>query len=223
MSHGTAAWLQGLVERPPATIHITTAHRPTLKGVTSHLSGELPPTVPYQGVRCTLPARTIVDMASTLLPSEIERTIDRGLAAGVLRLADLEREAAPSAQRCRGAARVRCCLEASGRIAGPSPSVLESMMARVFKRYCLPAPKAELHAGPDGRYRIDYAYAPQKVAVELFGYAWHHSPEQMAADLARQRALVLEGWKVLVFSWQDVQRDPARVAAEIRTALSPRF
>jgi hypothetical protein len=221
-SHATAAWLQGLVERPPATIHITTAHRPALAGVTNHVCRELPPSTSYQGIRCTLPARTVVDMASTCVPAEIGRAIDQGLAKGVLRLADVEKEAAPSAKRCRGAARVRRYLEASARIAGPNPSVLESMMARVFTRYCLPAPKAELHAGPDGRFRIDYAYAPEKLAVELFGYAWHHSPEQMARDLARQRALVLEGWTVLVFTWQDVKQDPARVAAEIRAALSPR-
>jgi hypothetical protein len=222
-SHATAAWLQGLVEQKPATIHLTiTGRRPALTGVSTHVCRELPPSASYLGIRCTLPARTILDMASTCAPAEIERAIDHGLAKGVLRLADVEKEAAPSAKRSRGAARVRRHLEASGRIAGPTPSVLESMMARVFTRYCLPAPKAELHAGPDGRFRIDYAYAPEKLAVELFGYAWHHSPEQMARDLARQRALVLEGWTVLVFTWQDVRRDPARVAAEIRAALSPR-
>jgi very-short-patch-repair endonuclease len=223
-SHATAAWLQGLVDRLPATIHVTIARddRPALAGVVVHRCRPAPRSRPFRGVHCTEPPRTLVDLAATGTPAQIADAIDRGLAGGILRLADLEAEARPSKRRRRGAAQLRWCLQATGRTGGPNPSVLESIMARLFLRYRLPAPKAEVRAGPDGRFRIDYAYPEQRVAIELYGYAWHHSPVQMRHDLARQRALTLDGWTVLVFSWHDVTTDPARVAAEIRRALSPR-
>lgn len=88
-------------------------------------------------------------------------------------------------------------------------------MARLFRRGGLPIPRAEVRAGPDGRYRIDYAFEDRLLALELYGYAWHHSPEHMARDLARQRRLTLGGWLVLIFSWPDVVYHAPRVVAEI--------
>jgi very-short-patch-repair endonuclease len=41
----------------------------------------------------------------------------------------------------------------------------------------------------------------------------------MQADLDRQNALVREGWTVLRFTWADVVRRPAPVAALITEAL----
>jgi very-short-patch-repair endonuclease len=53
----------------------------------------------------------------------------------------------------------------------------------------------------------------------LYGYLWHHSPEQMAHDQARQRQLVLAGWRVLVFTWRDVWNEPERVIEQICQAV----
>ena len=220
--HMTAGWLQGLLEQPPGRIHVAIPrdNRPLLAGTVVHRYRPVPPIQAFRGFPCTTPARTIVDMASIGRLSEISSAIDRGLAAKVLRLSDLAAEAAPSGHRRRGAAAVRKCLERRGDIGSPTPSVLESVMARLFHRYGLPTVKAEVHAGPDGRYRIDYAFPRHKLAIELYGYTSHHSPEQLAYDVARQRKLTLEGWKVLIYTWQEVTTDPARVAAEIRAALS---
>jgi very-short-patch-repair endonuclease len=223
-SHATAGWLQGMVEKPPAVVHVTIPRddRPPLAGVRVHRCRPAPKARPFRGVRCTDPVRTILDMAATATPAEIDDAVDRALAAGTLRLSDLEAEAAPTKTRRRGTAQLRRCLKTRGRIGGPNPSVLESVMARLFRRYRLPVPRPEVRAGSDGQFRIDYAYPEQRVAIELYGYAWHHSPDQLTHDLGRQRALTLEGWTVLVFTWHDITTDPGRVAAEIRAALSPR-
>lgn len=218
-SHGTAAWLQDLLEGPPKLIHVTAGHGciRRLAGVRVHRTHTLPRALPYRGVRCTPPARTLVDLAATASPAEISSAVDRGLAKRTVRLRDIQRELHNPGRP--GSGHLRRCLLARGYIGAPAPSVLESAMCRLLVRYGLPVPRAEVVAGPDGRYRIDFAYVAAMVALEVYGYERHHSPEEMAYDLERQRRLTLQGWKVLIFTWRDVTRTPDRVAAQIRAAL----
>lgn len=222
-SHRTAAWAQGLLDRPPAEVHITvtTTHALRLRGVVVHRSGAATLSrQTFRGLACTVPARTLVDLAGNSPYGELADAVDRALSARIVRLSDLRAATAHAdfAGR-RGVARLRRGLDARGDSTGPAPSVLESRMARLFLAYGLPPAKAEYVVGSDGQYRLDYAYPPESVAVELYGYASHHSPEQLAYDLARQRRLVLQGWTVLIFTWLDVTCEPERVAEQLRQAL----
>jgi hypothetical protein len=222
-SHASAAWLFGLIDDPPAEVHLTAGptHR-QLRDVVVHRATKAkyaPSRRVAEGVPCTTPARTLFDLAATATPSDLDDAADRGLAKRLVRLPDLTGELAGAPGR-RGADQLRRCLARRGASASPAPSVLESRMGRLFKRFDLPVPTAEHVAGPAGEYRIDYAYAAQRVAIEVYGYAWHHSPAQMRRDLSRQRQLSIDGWSVLVFTWEDVTRYPERVAREIRAALS---
>jgi very-short-patch-repair endonuclease len=85
-------------------------------------------------------------------------------------------------------------------------------------RYRLPRPGAEVVWGDGREYRLDFAYPDIKLVIEVYGYAWHHSPDQLAHDLARQRRLVSEGWTVLAYTWRQVADDPRGVASEIAAA-----
>lgn len=220
-SHGTAAWLQDIVERPPPTIHLTAAlpRGRRLSGVVVHRTNQPVRSILYRGIRCTPPVRTLIDLAASAPPSEIDRAVDRALASGLVRLEDIESGLAADGSGRRGVGYLRLRLFERGYVGGPTPSVLESDMGRLLRKMGLPVPKAEVHAGPDGRYRIDYAYGSRRVAIEVYGYTWHHSPEQLAGDVDRQRRLTLEGWTVLIYTWQDVQREGERVAAQIASAL----
>src|SRR5579875_1087348 len=218
-SHHSAAWLQGLIPDWPTQVHLTaSAYHRGLKGVTVHRSKAFDRRM-HRGVPCTPPARTLVDLAATCSPEELADAVDRGLASGLVRTRDLLAEISRPIGERRGTGALRRCLQDRGYIGAPTPSVLESKMGRLFVRYGLPRARSELVVGPSGEYRLDYAHSDQRLVIELYGYTWHHSPDQMAADLARQRRLTLEGWTVMVFTWQDVVKQPARVAREIRTAL----
>ena len=223
-SHASAAWLQGMLEAPPHLIHVTVTSGWSrhLDGVVVHRTTRPIAALPYKGIRCTPPTRTLVDLAADAPPSVIERAIDRTLAKRLVRVQDLEGGLNGEASGRRGVGYLRARLLDRGYVGGPSPSVLESDMGRLLRRSGLPVPKAEVRAGPDGRYSIDYAYSSRRVAVEVYGYTWHHAPDQLTGDMARQRQLTLEGWTVLIYTWQDVQQDPERVAAEISTALGMR-
>ena len=76
----------------------------------------------------------------------------------------------------------------------------------------------EVTAGADGRYRVDAMMSAQ-VAVEVDGYAYHHTPEQKTYDERRRNRLRLGGLFLLVYTWRDVLHDGSRVVAEVRQAL----
>lgn len=88
-------------------------------------------------------------------------------------------------------------------------------MQRLFKRSGLPAPTPEFTT-EGGLYRLDFAYPAIRFAIEVDGYTWHHSPEQVARDQTRRNRLRSQGWTILEYNWQTVTKEPDRVIAEIR-------
>ena len=220
-SHGSAAWLQGIVDRPPPRVHVTArAERRGAAGAVVHRSKVPTPKGPrFRAIACTPPGRTLVDLAATATPSELADAVDRALAKGLIRTKDLVALTKRGRGGRPGVAALRRCLDERGLTNVPTPSVLESKMARLMIRYRLPPARPEHIAGELGEYRIDYAYPPERVAVELHGYASHRTPEQLRADQARQRRLTLQGWTVVVFTWRDVVHNPAMVARDLRQAL----
>lgn len=74
------------------------------------------------------------------------------------------------------------------------------------------------HYRVDG-FELDIAFPDRHVAVEVDGWAWHHSPRSFQSDRSRQNALVLAGWTVLRFTWADLNERPRQVIHDIRAAL----
>lgn len=72
---------------------------------------------------------------------------------------------------------------------------------------------------PVGRAIVDIAFVDERVAVEVDGWAWHHTRQRFERDRVRQNVLVLAGWTVLRFTWADLTEDPERVVAVTRRAL----
>jgi hypothetical protein len=56
--------------------------------------------------------------------------------------------------------------------------------------------------------------------VEFDGYVVHSSKGAFESDRHRQNQLVLAGYRVLRFTWQQLKDDPAAVVREIRAALA---
>jgi very-short-patch-repair endonuclease len=56
--------------------------------------------------------------------------------------------------------------------------------------------------------------------VETDGFAFHADRTTYRADRRRGNALVLAGWRVLRFSWEDVVHSPDGVVADVRAALA---
>ena len=100
--------------------------------------------------------------------------------------------------------------------------MLESVCRVLFAEAGLPAPLTQFEVRRlDGRLlgRVDFAWLAQRLVVETDGYAFHADRRTYRADRRRTNVLVLDGWRVLRFSWEDVVHQPETVVAAVRAAL----
>jgi very-short-patch-repair endonuclease len=75
---------------------------------------------------------------------------------------------------------------------------------------------------PNRRFRLDIAFASEKLAVEVDGYRHHgRSLVNFKKDRARQNLLTLHGWRILRFSAGMIRTDMAGCLSTIHQALEP--
>jgi hypothetical protein len=221
-SHASAAWLWGLLAHPPARPELTVLapaqHGRRLDGLRVHRSGDLDwsPTVTRHTIAVTDPLRTLVDLGSSVSRRDLADAVDKAVASGLVGVNGLLAELSRLGRSGRsGPASLRRLLADRGFVGVPRPSVLETKMAGLVIGMHLPPPELEVRAGENGEYRLDYAYRPIKLAVEVDGYVWHWSPEHLQRDHFRRNQLQRNGWVVLVYTWRDVVNESSRVGREI--------
>lgn len=103
-------------------------------------------------------------------------------------------------------------------------STLEAAFARALALLApqLPAPVREYRFHPTRRWRFDFAWPAQRVAVEIEGGAWsqgrHTRGAGFGADCAKYNMATLAGWRILRFTG-DMLRDPAQCVTQVVTLL----
>ncbi len=226
-SHRSAAWLWQMLEAPPARHAITVPrHRSgrCLEGLEAQAEVHRPLDFPTEAtsrhrIPCTPPARTLIDLASVARLDELETAVDRALAAKLVTLDALEADLGQLARRGRpGMKSLRSALRWRGPLSY-QPSVLESKTLRLLRSAGIKPAAVEVKPGPGLNYRIDILLYPG-LAMEVDGYAYHHSAEQMAEDARRRNRLFLAGTRVLVYTWRDVVYDGRRVLSEVLGAMA---
>jgi very-short-patch-repair endonuclease len=85
-----------------------------------------------------------------------------------------------------------------------------------------PTPEYRFH--PTRKWRFDFAWPRQKVAVELEGGIWtggrHGTALGMIADMDKYNAAARQGWLVLRFSGKHLKADPQGVFETIVDCLN---
>ena len=69
---------------------------------------------------------------------------------------------------------------------------------------------------------IDFADVVLRIAIEVDGRAHHSDRRAFERDRARQNDVMLQGWLVLRFTWEQITGDPAGVIATIHGAVRQR-
>jgi very-short-patch-repair endonuclease len=67
--------------------------------------------------------------------------------------------------------------------------------------------------------RFDFAWPSVRLAIEADGREYHDDPSALYRDRSKANAAMLDGWRVLRFTWFDIMRRPEWVLAAVRTAL----
>ena len=224
VSHSTAARMWGIeLVEDQGQCHVTVARdrsRAAWAGAVVHRSDlDADDVALHDGCRLTTVLRTVLDLCRVLPLAEAVAAADSALRQSLLTVDELV-QAAEGLAPARGSARVRQVV----RLVDPmSGSVLESLCRVLLVLAGLAPPETQLRVhGRGGRLlgRVDFAWPAARLVVETDGYAFHADRASYRADRRRTNALVLDGWRVLRFSWEDVRHDPQYVVASVRTALA---
>lgn len=162
----------------------------------------------------TGPLRTVIDCARHLPFDEALAIADSALRAGEVTRAELD------AVRVRGAgaAAVRRVLaHADGRAANPFESVLRAL--------CL---EAELDVQPQqgidlgsGTVHPDLVMPSLRVVIEADSWTFHATRGAHARDCARYNLLVIHGWRVFRFTWEQVMLEQSYVRWVLAQVVRP--
>lgn len=207
VSHRSAALLHGwevkvVPDLPDVTVR---AKRHLAEGqgddVAPHWS-DLAPDEVRQGV--TTVERTLVDCLRSLPFDEALAIADSALRHRSISQSRLVELAA--GMRGRGAAQARrVAKEATPQAANPFESVARAIALDV-EGLCL-RPQVVIK-DRTGRGRADLVDRERRLVVECESHSWHSRRGALRRDCRRYTKLVLLGWRVLRFAWEDVMFHP---------------
>jgi hypothetical protein len=212
LSHVTAGGAWEMRPLGAGLIHVTVPGDPGRKrrpGLRVHRSRTLTPpdTTTHLGIPITTPARTIIDLASSLQPLPLEQALDQADRRGLIDFAELKTRPIP-----------RSLKAILARYTGPAftRSELEDRFHAICDTHDLPRPTSNtIIEGED----VDFAWRAQRLVVEVDGYGYHRSPSRFENDRERDVMLTLAGWHVLRFTWTQVTTRPKWVAAAVDARL----
>ncbi len=202
-------------------------HGPVQLAVTATRSGRRPGVVRVShlpaahrtvvhGIAATTAARTIVDLAAVTDAGQAERALESALRKRLTTIDEIV--AVMRIGRPRGAPALRALLALRPEAAAPTESDLETRFLQVARAAGLEEPVRQFRLLASGRpLRLDFAWPAIKLAVETDG-ATIHGPEAFGPDLRRQNRVVLDGWLIVRFTWEDVVRYPDQTVSTLRRA-----
>jgi hypothetical protein len=226
ISHGTAAAFWGLRDQWPTLIDVTVRCETGRKidGIRCRRCRypSWDEVVVEEGVACTTPARTLVDLAGMLGTASIRRAVER---AAVLKLLDLEEldAAIRQGKGRRGIKALILILEDWRTKDGSVPDLRSDFEALVLPRLVargLSRPVCNVPLRVDGhRITPDFLWEGLWVVVETDGEGSHGTPVAFQRDRRRDQILVASGYRVVRVTWHQVHRELDAVVTRVARTL----
>jgi len=176
------------------------------------------------GLTVTTPSRTVIDLAQYLGAKRLAKLVDASVAEGLTSYESLVSLFEHLARKGKpGIKQLRTVL--SDRGVGPMASitVLEERMLDLIERSGLPLPTSQFSPPWLGATngRVDFAYVEERLVIEGDSRSWHTLADAFLTDRERDNLAQLAGWRVLRFTWWDVDERPEYVVTLISRALGP--
>lgn len=218
LSHRAAARLWDVAAYPVSRVEVTVPRGRQLRveSATVHNSSLLIDhfVASKESLAVTTPTRTIIDLSAVASPSALQRSIDRALDLGLLNIPALVWDLdLLSARGRRRTTVLREVLEHYDATADRQESTMERRALAVLRGYGLPEPAAQHPILVNGRrYRADFAYPHQRLAIEIDGLAFHHNSEAFHSDRVRDLDFHAAGYTVFRFTSRSLDQLGPRVA-----------
>lgn len=223
VSHRSAAHLWGLaqIQDPPRPVEVTVVGRDAGRhsGIHIHRGRTLGPrdVRRVDGIPATAPARTLLDLAALLPFDQLETGFADARARGLVRRGELE--AMLEQTRGRRGGRVFRYLVQLHQESALTRSEAERKLLALVRAAALPMPTVNARVG---RFEVDFLWQPQKVVVEVDGYAFHGDRRAFERDRERDATLAARGFVVLRVTWRQLVARREAVLARVAAALSLR-
>ena len=211
LSHQSAAYVDGLLQREPGPVHVTVRGRQprSQPGLVVHTSGTLTrrDLRTRQGLLVTAPERTLLDLAATEPGHTVLEAVDRA--------EHLRRTSRPNLESFIGAnPRHRGAPKLTRLLTQPfkTRSHAERELIGLVTRAGLPPDATNVKIAG---YEADLLYREPRLIVEMDSWAHHGSREAFERDRVRDAAHVAVGYRVLRSSWHQLADGPEALLARI--------
>jgi very-short-patch-repair endonuclease len=178
-----------------------------------------------ESIPITKPARTVFDVAA-LVPRELLRkTATDALRKRLTTLGELRAVLQELQARGRnGTVAVRDFLEQYDPRLSRTANDFEASLYRILMKAGLPLPEPQRPIFDAlGRIaRLDFIYFTFRVVIETDGFGFHSDAQAFARDHERRNRLALDGWLVLVFTWEQVMFRSDEIVGQVSRAIETR-
>ncbi|MBS1882665.1 MAG: DUF559 domain-containing protein [Actinobacteria bacterium] len=200
------------------------------------IDGIKPHRVPYparsewgyvDGIPCTSPARTIVDLAGVYGEKALGDAVERTATERLLDLAAIDAILADGPRR-RGAPCLRKALAAWRPAAETAKhanfrSLFEAKLLPLIAAAGLPLPSVNAPVRTAERtLEVDFLWERERFVVEADSRRHHGIEVAFDRDHRRDRELIAAGYRVLRVTWREVEKEAPAVFAAIRQEITHR-
>lgn len=169
------------------------------------------------GIRVTSPARTILDLAGTMGPRQLRRTVRQAQAERRVNVRALL-ELLDRHPGHRGAARLRAVIAD-----GPAPtrSEHEDLVLDLIDRGGIERPELNVWLKLDGRsISPDMLWREQRLVIECDSRRWHSDPLTLQDDADKQAILESHGYRVLRITWRQAAANPRQTLERLKAGAA---
>jgi very-short-patch-repair endonuclease len=230
-SHRSAAFLLGIGERSPRVVDVISNRQGGRKidGIRFHdvARPALHELVRVQGIACTNVARTVVDLAGVYGEDGLRETFERAAAGGKLDLPAIE-AALAGRPRKRGAPALRRVIEEWRPVAETARyatvrSLFEAKLLPLVANAGLPMPRINAPVRTAERIlEVDLLWDDERFVIEADSRRHHGAEVAFERDRKRDLELLGVNYGVLRVTWKQVEREPQKVFAVVRSELEGR-
>ncbi len=180
---------------------------------------------PVDGIPCVSPPQLAVDLAWLVAARELRRSVfddavEWLVQRGCTSWTELRGTAATASERrAPGVGHLRALVDEY--LDDGADSRLERWFFQLVRRagLALPTPQVEVFDEHGFVMRVDWAWVPQRTAVELDSRRYHLTAEAFEADRRKRNRLRLAGWLLLEYTNRRMRTAPEAVMTEVAAAL----
>jgi hypothetical protein len=214
LSHGTALWWYGILDRRPFKIDVSAPGRvKPRKGITIHARRTFE-RVWHNGVPVTSVAQALLDFAATAPLDRVRYAVAQAEYHELLDSVPVE---SVLGRGKPGSAKLRRALERHLPQLARTRSELERVFLPLLERGGLPIP--EINVTVSG-VLVDAVWRGARVVVELDGHRGHRTRAQIEKDRKNDLRLRAAGYTVLRYTWGQLTKEPELVLADLKLALN---